>query len=157
MLHKKMSGVNNHPIHSWKVADEAARLALVLEADDNGRLCWQTDIDQFFVLLDHAVPTWKAAIGTPGDEGDPGLSAYEVAVANGFVGTETDWLNSLVGPPGSGLPVGGTAGQVLTKQSATDGDAAWEDLPPFPEGQTIIVSATPPLFPVLNQLWLDIS
>lgn len=25
------------------------------------------------------------------------------------------------------LPAGGTAGQVLTKQSATDGDAAWED------------------------------
>ena len=27
------------------------------------------------------------------------------------------------------LPAGGTAGQVLTKRSATDGDAAWSDLP----------------------------
>lgn len=26
-----------------------------------------------------------------------------------------------------GIPTGGTAGQVLTKQSSTDGDAAWED------------------------------
>jgi hypothetical protein len=27
--------------------------------------------------------------------GEPGLSAYQVAVANGFVGTEQDWLESL--------------------------------------------------------------
>lgn len=32
-----------------------------------------------------------------------GPSAYAVAVANGFVGTEAQWLASLVGPPG-GLP-----------------------------------------------------
>jgi hypothetical protein len=32
-------------------------------------------------------------------------------------------------PGSSGLPVGGTDGQVLTKQSAADGDAAWEDVP----------------------------
>lgn len=33
------------------------------------------------------------------------------------------------GPPGSGgaLPVGGTSGQVLRKQSVTDGDALWSD------------------------------
>lgn len=28
-----------------------------------------------------------------------GYSAYEVAVLNGFVGTEQEWLNSLIGPP----------------------------------------------------------
>jgi len=33
-----------------------------------------------------------------------GLSAYEIAVNEGFVGTEQDWLDSLVGPPG---PPGG--------------------------------------------------
>lgn len=32
--------------------------------------------------------------GTPGADGD---SAYEVAVANGFVGTEQEWLDSLSG------------------------------------------------------------
>lgn len=31
-----------------------------------------------------------------------------------------------------GLPVGGTTGQVLTKQSATDGDADWQDVPTPP-------------------------
>ena len=36
--------------------------------------------------------------GDPGDAGPPGLpgaSAYEIALNNGFVGTEQDWLNSL--------------------------------------------------------------
>jgi integrin beta 8 len=36
-----------------------------------------------------------------GDKGDPGLSAYEIAVANGFVGTEAQWLASLEGAPGT--------------------------------------------------------
>lgn len=47
--------------------------------------------------------------GPPGDPGGPpgpeGLSAYDVAVANGFVGTEEAWLASLVGPTG---PTGAT-------------------------------------------------
>lgn len=30
-----------------------------------------------------------------GEKGDDGISAYEVAVENGFVGTETEWLESL--------------------------------------------------------------
>ena len=37
--------------------------------------------------------------GSLGAGGD-GLSAYEVAVKNGFVGSETAWLNSLKGQPG---------------------------------------------------------
>lgn len=40
--------------------------------------------------------------GPKGDTGEDGLSAYEVAVDNGFVGTEEDWLESLKGEPGSG-------------------------------------------------------
>lgn len=38
--------------------------------------------------------------GIQGDPGDDGASAYEVAVADGFVGTDTEWLASLVGPEG---------------------------------------------------------
>lgn len=33
------------------------------------------------------------------DVGESGLSAYELAVASGFVGTVDEWLESLVGPP----------------------------------------------------------
>lgn len=35
-------------------------------------------------------------------EGRPGLSAYEVAVDNGFEGTEAEWLESLQAAPGAG-------------------------------------------------------
>lgn len=35
------------------------------------------------------------AIYIQGSPGPPGKSAYQVAVQNGFVGTEQDWLNSL--------------------------------------------------------------
>src|SRR3990167_4125275 len=36
--------------------------------------------------------------GSPGPEGD---SAYDVAVNNGFIGTEQEWLDSLVGADGT--------------------------------------------------------
>jgi len=36
----------------------------------------------------------------------PGLSAYQVAVEEGFGGTVTEWLNSLVGPKGEQGPEG---------------------------------------------------
>ena len=39
-------------------------------------------------------------------EGAQGKSAYEVALDNGFVGTEEEWLASLVGPAGEIGPVG---------------------------------------------------
>lgn len=35
--------------------------------------------------------------GTPGDVGPQGLSAYQVAVASGYTGTESEWLASLKG------------------------------------------------------------
>jgi len=41
--------------------------------------------------------------GLPGDKGDTGAtgdSAYEIAVRNGFTGTEAEWLASLEGEPG---------------------------------------------------------
>ena len=40
--------------------------------------------------------------------GENGLSAYEIAVANGFEGTEAEWLASLVGPQGPAGPKGDT-------------------------------------------------
>ena len=38
--------------------------------------------------------------GTNGKDGENGLSAYELAVQNGFTGTLTEWLNSLKGADG---------------------------------------------------------
>lgn len=39
--------------------------------------------------------------GATGSTGADGLSAYEIAVDNGFVGTESEWLASLIGADGA--------------------------------------------------------
>lgn len=39
----------------------------------------------------------KGEVGPQGEQGADGKSAYEIAVANGFVGSESDWLASLKG------------------------------------------------------------
>lgn len=45
--------------------------------------------------------------GETGATGATGLSAYDVAVENGFIGTETQWLESLVGATGPQIILGG--------------------------------------------------
>lgn len=64
------------------------------------------------------------ATGPAGADGADGDSAYAVAVANGFVGTEADWLLSLVGPEGPTGPAGadgtdGVDGTALMPARAT--------------------------------------
>lgn len=50
-----------------------------------------------------------------GEPGPSGPSAYDVAVSNGFVGTESAWLSSLTGPQG---PQGPGANQALNTTSS---------------------------------------
>jgi hypothetical protein len=61
------------------------------------------------LTLNGAVPVLvggrSVAEGPPGADG---LSAYQIAVNNGFVGTEEEWLESLVGDGGGGGPGGPT-------------------------------------------------
>lgn len=67
-----------------------------------------------------ATGTGQGPPGPPGEDGEPGppgpqgeqgppgadgLSAYEVAVADGFTGTEAEWLESLEGEPGPVVPL----------------------------------------------------
>ncbi len=56
--------------------------------------------------------------GSPGADGD---SAYEVAVANGFVGDESAWLLSLIGPTGSAGADGIQGLQGVTGPSGAQG------------------------------------
>ena len=39
-------------------------------------------------------------------QGDPGMSAYEIAKENGYSGTETEWLDSLKGEAGKTPSIG---------------------------------------------------
>lgn len=47
------------------------------------------------------VPGMPGEPGTPGAPGQDGKSAYEIAVTNGFIGTEAEWLVSLKGMDGT--------------------------------------------------------
>ena len=100
--------------------------------------------------------------GGGGADGKDGESAYEVAVNNGFIGTEQEWLDSLVGTDGEdgangvdgtpgvdgtngidgtngvdgqGVPVGGTANQILRKVDNVDFNTEWSD----ENGSSVIV------------------
>lgn len=59
--------------------------------------------------------------------GARGYSAYEVAVQNGFVGTEEEWLDSLVGPQGEpGTPFNELTPEQKEEIKGDDGDSAYE-------------------------------
>jgi len=59
--------------------------------------------------------------GSDGDDGSDGDSAYEVAVANGFVGTEEEWLESLKGDPGQDSTVPGPPGDSAYEVAVENG------------------------------------
>lgn len=74
--------------------------------------------------------------GLPGADGIDGKSAYEIAVDNGFVGTEAQWLESLQGEQGiqgiQGLPGadgvdGKSAYEVAVEQGFVGTEAEWLD------------------------------
>lgn len=76
-------------------------------------------------------PGADGADGAPGPEGP---SAYEVALDNGFVGTEAEWLESLVGeqgPAGSGTKVYANAAEVDAVTTTEEGILAIPDLSAF--------------------------
>lgn len=149
MYHKDAVAGDIHIIHNWKVADAAARLALVVAATDEGKLAWQEDNDGFYLLADAAGPTWLPCLGVPGSTGTAGNTVLNGVVAPGAgVGVNGDFYIdtvakniygpkaagawpaavSLGGPAGSngvGVPTGGTAGQVLSKIDATNYNTQW--------------------------------
>lgn len=73
-------------------------------------------------------------------QGDQGLSAYQVAVAAGFDGTEQQWLDSLVGPPGA------NAGEPVTVSYVNGGSTKLLRGHPVAlvSGQLRLASAEPP-------------
>ena len=67
------------------------------------------------------VAQWQAML-----RGLSGLSAYEVAIKNGFVGTEAEWLDSLHGGGSGGSgPPGLSAYQVAVKNGFVGTEAQW--------------------------------
>ena len=72
--------------------------------------------------------------GTPGAQGAPGAtgaSAYEIAVANGFTGTEAEWLAALKGndgtpgTPGAAGAAGKSAYEIAVANGYTGSETEW--------------------------------
>lgn len=86
------------------------------------------------------------ADGAPGAPGADGDSAYQVALDNGFVGTEAEWLASLVGPQGNDGPQGiqGPAGPAGEQGPAGAQGPAGVAGPEGPQGEQGPVGATGP-------------
>lgn len=108
-------------------------------------------------------------VGPTGNTGATGASAYQVAVSNGFIGTEEQWLESLVGPKGDPgdianlpdrlQPTGGSittavqldetteAGWYRVAAAATPWNAAGAlSVQPLPSGATqLLVTGTNPV------------
>ncbi|MBQ6944800.1 MAG: collagen-like protein [Ruminococcus sp.] len=59
--------------------------------------------------------------GTNGKDGENGLSAYELAIQNGFTGTLTEWLNSLKGADGKDGVDGKDGADGLNGKDGIDG------------------------------------
>ena len=56
--------------------------------------------DSIQTLIDKSISDYRVKHLHDGGDGLDGKSAYELAVSDGFVGTEVEWIASLVGPAG---------------------------------------------------------
>ncbi|MFF9175968.1 hypothetical protein [Streptomyces sp. NPDC014793] len=76
------------------------------------------------IHLDELVPAQAPGGGTVGGggTGTPGKSAYEIAVDNGYTGTVTQWLASLVGPRGATGATGPAGATGATGAQGPKGD-----------------------------------
>jgi len=88
-----------------------------------GLLVYQTDGNIGFYYFDGSV--WKNGLGSEGVAGTNGSSAYQVAVANGFVGSEVQWLASLVGTNGTNGTNGSSAYQVAVANGYVGTETQW--------------------------------
>lgn len=121
-----IAGTTKPVVYSASLASSAARARFEVDAA-TGNVSVRVADTSGWVPLDGIQFSTSATTGES-FTGPEGPSAYDVAVADGFTGTEAEWLDSLVGPAGPvDLPPGGLTGQVLTKLSDTDQDADWED------------------------------
>ena len=90
--------------------------------------------------------------GPAGPAGADGASAYEVAVQNGFVGTEAQWLASLVGPAG---PAGADGADGAKGEKGDPGPAGADSTVPGPAGASAYEVAVAAGFVGTEAQWLE--
>lgn len=79
-------------------------------------------------LTDASTSTFQVRNGSAGSPGSPGKSAYQSALDTGYVGSESEWVESLQGEPGGpgspGVP-GQSAYEMAVEAGFTGDEAAW--------------------------------
>ena len=94
-------GMSSLPLDGFDTAGDAM-------GQNVDRVSFSNDFELAVTYVDNEYIGTLSLRGGAGGTGVDGASAYEVAVANGFVGTEAEWLASLVGPQGDTGPQGPT-------------------------------------------------
>lgn len=108
--------VGSYLIELWDTIDGGTAIYpgdgfLTLQINENvtglsGGLVSSITVDDFIQQFSDLSQRLKQEVadavanGLKGDTGDDGLSAYQVAVINGYKGSQTEWLASLVGATG---------------------------------------------------------
>jgi hypothetical protein len=94
----------------------------------------------------------RGPMGPPGKNGQDGASAYKIAVEQGFVGTEQEWLDSLQGADGApGPSLVSSDPENAAVISANDGLI----YVPKSTSSSVTVSAVPPVDAEENSLWFN--
>lgn len=152
--HKPIAAVTRLQANSGRILVRAAT-GDVLDELHNVEITTPADGDA--LVYSTAAGTWVNSAS-----GAAGASAYEVAVENGFVGTEEQWLASLVGPQGDTGATGATGPQGETGATGATGPQGPQGIqgiqgetgatgatgatgPQGPQGDPGVVAATAPI------------
>ena len=110
------------PLDSRNCFDTVSEMAQFAETSlDEGHISYVKETDKYYKFnstnnVDSTLGKWREY--TSSGSGTAGKSAYEIAVDNGFVGTETEWLESLKGAEG-------TNGATFTPYVSSSGELSW--------------------------------
>lgn len=94
----------------------------------------------------------KGEKGDKGTIGDEGKSAYEVAIINGFVGTELEWLSTLKGEKGDTPDLSDINDQISEIQEMIEQGGLYENIEPleatnapadYPLGESFFANTSP--------------
>ena len=109
------------PLDSRDCFDTVSEMAQFAETSlDEGHLSYVKETDKYYKFnstnnVDSTLGKWREYNNGGGGSGTAGKSAYEIAVDNGFVGTETEWLESLKGKQGA----------TFTPYVSSSGELSW--------------------------------
>ena len=107
MLHKDATAGDIHVIHQWEPADATARAALVVVADDVGKIAWQQDNDSFWVLVADSPMAWARFALASDIPATPNAAAISIADAGTyFASTDVEGALQELGSALSTIPSG---------------------------------------------------